>query len=339
MRKYLKFLFGLREFLKKRISQEEALEAARRLFAARILNRSGNFLWLMEKGVFSYPKSPYRPLLDKKKISFSDLAKWVGREGIEGALETLREEGVYYSVDEYKGKTEVSRDGLKFRLNEKMFNNPFLSPAYEVRSGATRSAGTRIRIDFSYLSQRSLYDAFLLNMHGCLSAPIANWFPIYPGAPGINSSLRFARIGNAPKKWFSQVEKSHVRVNWEKRLGVSYIFFMSRLMGVPLAKPEYAGLNNAYDVALWASRILQESARCVIYTFASSAVRVCMAAVENNLDIKGTRFLVTGEPLTEQKKAEIEATGACAVPVYGISEAGVIAAGCRPDIQRKRPLP
>ena len=106
-------------------------------------------------------------------------------------------------------------------------------------------------------------------MHGCLSAPIANWFPIYPGAPGINSSLRFARIGNAPKKWFSQVEKSHVRVNWEKRLGVSYIFFMSRLMGVPLAKPEYAGLNNAYDVALWASRILQESARCVIYTFVS----------------------------------------------------------------------
>ena len=38
---------------------------------------------------------------------------------------------MYYSVDEYKGKTEVSRDGLKFRLNEKMFNNPFLSPAYE----------------------------------------------------------------------------------------------------------------------------------------------------------------------------------------------------------------
>ena len=41
MRKYLKFLFGLREFLKKRISQEEALEAARRLFAARILIVAG----------------------------------------------------------------------------------------------------------------------------------------------------------------------------------------------------------------------------------------------------------------------------------------------------------
>jgi hypothetical protein len=36
---------------------------------------------------------------------------------------------------------------------------------------------------------------------------------------------------------------------------------------------------------------------------------------------------VTGEPLTPQKKKEIEMAGAIAIPVYGISEAGVIAAG------------
>jgi hypothetical protein len=328
MRKYLRFALGLREFLKNRISQEEALDAARQTFRARIFGRGENFLRLMEKGVFGYSKSPYRPLLENKKIVFPDLAKWVEKEGIESSLERLKDEGVYFTVDEFKGKKEVARNGVRVLLSEKMFNNPFLSTAYEVRSGATRSAGTRVRIDFDHLTQRSLYDAFILNMHGCLSAPIASWFPIFPGAPGINSSLRFARIGNAPKKWFSQVEKSHLKVNWEKRLGVNYIFFMSRLMGVPIAKPDYVGLNNAYDIALWASQTLQESARCVIYTFASSAVRVCMAAVENNLNIRGTRFLVTGEPLTPQKKAEIEATGARAVPVYGISEAGVIAAGC-----------
>jgi phenylacetate-coenzyme A ligase PaaK-like adenylate-forming protein len=74
--------------------------------------------------------------------------------------------------------------------------------------------------------------------------------------------------------------------------------------------------------------MLQEYPNCVIYTFASSAVRVCMAAQEAGLNIKGTRFLVTGEPLTPQKKKEIEETGSRAVPIYGISEAGVIAAGC-----------
>jgi phenylacetate-coenzyme A ligase PaaK-like adenylate-forming protein len=74
--------------------------------------------------------------------------------------------------------------------------------------------------------------------------------------------------------------------------------------------------------------MVQEHGLCTVYTFATSAVRVCMAASENGLNIKGVRFLVTGEPLTSHKKAEIEAAGARAIPVYGISEAGVIAAGC-----------
>src|SRR5579872_2668380 len=74
--------------------------------------------------------------------------------------------------------------------------------------------------------------------------------------------------------------------------------------------------------------MLEEHPACVIYTFAGSAVRVCIAAGDANLSLKGVRFLVTGEPLTPQKRREIESTGAIAVPVYGISEAGVVAAGC-----------
>jgi hypothetical protein len=31
-----------------------------------------------------------------------------------------------------------------------------------------------------------MYDAMLLDIHGCLTAPVANWFPVFPGAPGIN---------------------------------------------------------------------------------------------------------------------------------------------------------
>jgi hypothetical protein len=46
-----------------------------------------------------------------------------------------------------------------------------------------------------------------------------------------------------------------------------------------------------------------------------STVRVCIAAAEANLNLKGTKFLVTDEPLTPQKKREIESVGASAVPV------------------------
>lgn len=328
MQKYLRFLFGLRSYLKGRLTTEEALQMAEITLRQRVARRSENFLNLIEKAVYANPTSPYRNLLEANNISLRDIRRWVEGDGLENALGRLRDEGVYFNVEEYKGKVDVVRGGLKFRVQEKQFNNPFITAAYEVRSGATRSAGTRVGIDFNYLAQRSFYDAVVLNNHGSLQSPIANWFPIFPGAPGINSSLRFAHIGNPPQRWFSQVDKNLLKVNWEKRLSTNYIIYMSRFMGVPLAKPEYVDLNNAYQVAKWASEMLDFHENCVVYTFASSAVRVCMAAREHNLNIKGTRFLVTGEPLTSQKRAEIEAMGARAVPIYGISEAGVVAAGC-----------
>jgi hypothetical protein len=328
LRKYLRFFYGLQKFARDRIEPEEAISQARILLRERLDRRDENFLHLAEKGIFNYSQSPYLPLLEAKNIGLADMKSLVEKEGLENALRALQAEGVYFTVDEFKGKTQVNRNGVRFTCSEAMFDNPYLRYAYEVRSGATRSAGTRIRIDFDYLRQRSLYDAFLLDLHGCLTAPIANWFPVYPGAPGINSSLRFAHIGNPVRRWFSQVDEHQVRVNWEKRFGTKMIFAVHRLAQSPLAKPEYAGLHDAQRVAKWTAEALQESERCVVYTFASSAVRVCNAAIDLNLNLKGAKFFVTGEPLTEQKKKEIEAAGGAAVPVYGISEAGVIAAGC-----------
>jgi hypothetical protein len=336
MRKYVRFITGLRKYFNSRLTPQEALEQAQRLLKDRIRARESNMLSLMQRGVYEYDKSPYRGLLNAAHISYDDMKKWVESEGIESTLGRLRDEGVYFTVDEFKGKSEVRRNGVAFRCDESMFDNPFLSEAYEVRSGATRSAGTRIRIDFDYLLQRSLYDAFLLDAHDSLTSPIANWFPLFPGAPGINSSLRFSHFGNPPQRWFSQVDKAQVKVNWEKRWGTNLIFWVGRLYGVPLAKPEYVNLNYAHKVAEWASAMLDHFLTCVIYTFATSAVRVCMAAQENNYNLEGARFLVTGETLTAQKKKEIESTGARAVPVYGISEAGVVAAGCN-DKRHKEP--
>ena len=328
MRKYLRFVSGLSGYLRERFEPLEALDQARVQLSKRIACRDGNFLNLLEKGIYGYPLSPYLQLLKTSRLAFSDVKKLVEREGIEWTLTHLQQEGIFFTVDEFKGKTEVRRNGIRFRCQERMFDNPFLSNYYEVRSGATRSAGTRVRIDFEYLKQRCLYDALLLDTHDLLTNPIANWFPIFPGAPGLNSSLRFLRIGNPPRRWFSQVSPAQVAVNWEKSWGTQLIFLMAKLHGAGLAAPQYVDLNNALEVARWASSTLEHFPRCAIYTFASSAVRVCIAAREHGLNLKGVRFLVTGEPLTAQKKKEIEESGGIAVPVYGISEAGVIAAGC-----------
>jgi hypothetical protein len=328
LRKYYRFLDGLRKFAQARMEPAQAVELAHTLLRQRIADREARFLQLVERGIYNHPDSPYLPLLSSRKIGLSDLRAWISGDGLETTLHRLESEGVYFTVDEFKGKKPIQRNGIKLQCREAMFDNPFLGDAYEVRSGATRSAGTRIRIDFEYLHQRSLYDAFLLDVHACLTAPVANWFPIFPGAPGINSSLRFAHIGNPVQRWFSQVAEDQVHVNWEKRLGTKAIFAVHRLCRNPLAEPEFADLQDARRLAHWAAEALQENAHCVIYTFAASAVRICNVAADLNLNLAGAKFFVTGEPLTAHKKEEIEAVGAAAVPVYGISEAGVIAAGC-----------
>lgn len=328
MRKYIRFIDGYRKFHKIRMEPGEALALAKRSLKERVEAREEHFLNFVQKGIFQYPASPYRRLLEPKKITFEDLRAWVGKGGLEAALRTLEAEGVYFTVDEFKGRVPVRRNGASFQCNENMFDNPLVAESYAVRSGATRSAGTRVWIDFDYLHQRSLYDALLLDIHGCLTAPVANWFPLFPRAPGINSSLRYAHIGNPVRKWFSQIDQEKLKLNWERAWGKKVIYLLSRIYGNPLAPAEYVDLNHAETVARWASRMLDENPRCVVYTFAASAARVCMAASDLNLNLKGARFLVTGEPLTPHKKKEIEAAGAYAVPVYGITEGGVIAAGC-----------
>ncbi len=328
MTHFFRFIDGLQKFARHHLEPEEAIALAETVLRTRVRDRDKSFLSLAERGIFGYSQSPYLPLLSARRITLPDLRKWVNNDGLEASLGRLEQEGVYFTVDEFKGKTPLQRNGITLRCNEHMFDNPFLSSAYEVRSGATRSAGTRIQVDFDYLHQRSLYDAFLLNLHDCLTAPVANWFPVFPGAPGINSILRFAHIGNPMQRWYSQVSDDQVTIHWKRRWGTMAIYAMHKHFGHPLPEPEYAGLGDAGRIARWAAAALDHHPHCVVYTFAASAVRVCNAAADENLNLNGAVFLVTGEPLTSQKKREIESAGATAVPVYGISEAGVIAAGC-----------
>ncbi len=126
MQKYFRFITGLRKYLKERIEPGEALETAKKLLSDRIRNREKNFLNIVEKGIFNYSKSPYLKLMEPKKITFSDIKQWVETNGIEPTLMLLQREGVYFTVDEFKGKTEVNRNGIKMVCTESMFDNPFL---------------------------------------------------------------------------------------------------------------------------------------------------------------------------------------------------------------------
>src|SRR5215831_7674363 len=103
----------------------EAIDLAKSLLAKRIGDRESNFLVLLEKAVYGYSKSPYLPLLRRKKIAFHNVKTWVENDGLERTLQTLAADGVFFTVDEFKGRVPVQRPGISFGCNPRMFDNPF----------------------------------------------------------------------------------------------------------------------------------------------------------------------------------------------------------------------
>ena len=324
MVKYSRLAFGLRGFLRGTITLEESKQA----ITTRLQNRERHFLSLVQKGIYQNPKSPYLKLLQVAGCEFGDIESLVNREGIETTLQKLLAEGVYLSWEEFKGKREVVRGDSHFRFEERDFDNPFLPIYYQAQSSGSRSVGTRTTFDLNHQLEMSYYRLLLLAANNALDVPLGVWKPVLPAGAGILVVLNHWKVGKPVARWFSQVDERQVQSSLQHRLAMRYIIYGSRLWGAKLAKPKYVGLEQAAKVAQWMADTKKQFGGCSLDCYVSTAVKVCQAAIENGLDIESTRFLVGGEPLTQAKRQQIEATGASVTPKYNISEIGRIGYGC-----------
>jgi hypothetical protein len=106
-----RLLRGLRPFLRRRVSPEQA----RTILDARLRNREANFLRLMGCTVYTAADSPYRALLREARCELADLERLVWRDGIERTLEAPHQH-VPVVVDGNDHRHErVIRGGLRGR--------------------------------------------------------------------------------------------------------------------------------------------------------------------------------------------------------------------------------
>jgi len=325
MMKYPRLALDLRSFLQNRIS----LEQSKLIISERLRDREVNFLSRVQKGICQNPRSPYFRLLKIAGCEFGDVESLVKRDGLEGALHGLLEQGVYLSWEEFKGKKEVVRGASRFQFKQSDLDNPFISGWYKGRSSGSRSRGTRTKFDLRNRLDQSVYKLPMLEANDVLDFPLAIWKPVLPAVSGICQVLDFWIMGKPVVRWFSPVDESQVGASLRDKLALRYIIYGGRLWGARLAKPEHVGLARAVEVARWMAAAKSESGRCSLSTSVSPAVKVAQAAAENGLDIEGTHLFASGEPLTEAKRRQIEATGASVSSVYTISEVGRIGIGCR----------
>ena len=322
---YGRFAFGLRRFLRTPLTKGEAEEIVRRALA----DRENNFLRLLRRGVFEYPKSPYHSLFQWARCRLDDIEIMLRQRGLDKTLLALRESGVYVSFEECKGREPIVRNGKVLTVHAHDFDNPWLQYHYTSESGGSTGAGTRVHHDLDHLAQRAARQLLTYHAHGVVDAPAAVWRGVLPDGSGINTVLTMTRFGRPPQKWFTPVTPQELDPKLFKfRAATQLTVFLSRMFGVPIPRPERVPVDRALQIARWARETLDRRGACIVDGVASRALRVCVAARDAGLDLTGATFVVAGEPVTPAKAQGILATGARYFPTYGFSEAGRIGMGC-----------
>ncbi len=324
MKMYGRFAWGLRGFLKHTLTLDEA----KAIIQKRMEERETNFLSLIRRGIFGYPKSPYLPLMKMAQCEIGDIKNMVRSKGLENTLRALREAGVYITFEEFKGREPIVRNNQVFPVQAHDFDNPYLSHYYRGKTGGTTGAGTRVDIDLDHIGAQASFYMVAMDAHGLLNIPAANWRGILPDPSGILGILLRARHRSFPQKWFFPVTKKDFRPSLKNRLAINLFIIIGRLLGAPIPWPEPVPLDQAMVIAKWISETLKDHPKCLLSTHISMLMRVSLVAQKEGLDLTGAIFMGGGEPPTPAKVREITRGGVQYIPLYFFTETGIVGFGC-----------
>ena len=303
------------------IAVAEAVEGVR----SRLAQRTANFLETLERTVFAHADSPYRALLEAAGYSFLSVQALVAKEGVEGALRQLCRDGVYVSIQEFKGIHEARRGNRVFRFSERSFNNPMIGSGLSVSSGGTRSRPIATQISLSNFRLGAAHLAVALAAYGLEKTRAILWLPISHGA-SLLGVLSFAAIRSPVVAWFSPFRVSPLG---RDRIPASYIGLRvwARLQGIGLPGVTHVPFGEESQILAWMGRSAEQNGWAILTT-PSCALRLAIAAGRKHVQLPGVTFITIGEPLTPAKLTAIQSAGARAFSSLGFTEFGRATYGC-----------
>lgn len=273
-----RFVAKLPRFLRHPLGMEEAGAILRH----RLQHREADFLRLARRAIYDHPRSPYRQLLTWAGCEYGDLDGLVRRDGLDAALGTLLRQGVYLTVNEFKGRQPVVRGGFRMAVSPQGLRNPAAGFELPIHSGGSRGPGSIVPMDLAFARERGVNKALDLHARGGLGWRLAVW--MVPGGSAMVHVLR------------------------------------------PF--PVHVPPDDPAPIARWIVDALAAGQTPHVFTFTTSAVRLCQFASAAGLDLRGARFTLNGEPVTAPRLAAVQKTGAVGIPRYGSVECGGISYGC-----------
>jgi hypothetical protein len=289
-------------------------------------NRAQRWLAMVQVGAFERSDSVYGQLIEIAGCSLDDLRTAVRWDGLGPTLDMLRDNGVYVTHDEFKGKVPIERSGQVVDTAGRTFANPLVSGWLDTRSSGSRSSDTKSSHNTALTIHREANWALHfaeLGIRDGVSFPVR---PVLPPAAGIVTVLAYARQGCTMERWFalggSIGQSAHYRAL------TNYIVGLARWNLLHIPFPEHLPAGEFSPVAKALAEAKRRGQRGVLQAVASIGVKVVEAALSNGWDIGGSLFISGGEPVTAAKRRYVESAGVSVHIMYWISEVGPIGWSC-----------
>jgi hypothetical protein len=304
------------------------VEEAHRRVADEVARRGPRFLTSLDRLVWPFPTNPTRRLLDSAGLEPADVRALVDDLGLVGALEALRDAGVYITYEEHQGQVEVVRGSTRFQTGPRDFFNPVTEADYLATTGGSRSAGTPVEVSFAWQHRQGLQRAIQHEMTGLRDRPLAIWLPMFPSAAGFGAVMKNAAGGNIPARWFSQTVGDLPGVTPHKRLANRLLPVVNALGRTGLPDPIHVASDDPEPVVRWLRSSLDEHGVAGITGYASSITAAARWAVDHGVDLTGVVTYPSSEPVTSGKLGAMRAAGMTPNPTYAFMPEGTMAIAC-----------
>jgi hypothetical protein len=312
-------------FLRARVTAQQAEAEIER----GVRERETRFLESARDWIYGNPDSPYLKLLTAAGCELADLQAEIRSRGLEATLGNLARAGVYLTDDELKGKKEVVRSGCSFRIRPTDLELPNSSPGFGIQSSGTTNRPVRSQIRLDYLTSRAYITAVFFSAHDFWSASHAVYDAILPGGGGVNNLLIYAKLGIRTDCWFARTIPAESRLlGWYHYLTTWLVVLNGKCVGPGFPAPNFTEIGEVDRIVRWVAERRRAAKRCCITTAASNAARIARAAWDMGESLAGAKFIVSGEPFTEAKRALIERAGASATSRYAYGGGVMVGYGC-----------
>jgi hypothetical protein len=322
----LSLVAGLRKFFREPVTLQKANEEIKRALETR----EQRFLDLVRTQIYDREGSPYLKLLQTAGCDFADIEGHVRREGLEKTLERLAKAGVYLTSDESKGKTEVVRRGVSLRISagDLELQNPGWGLMLTQSSG-TSGQPQRYALSLDNIAWASRVRTVLLSAHDLFHHSHAIYDAILPTSGGIRNFLGYAKSGIAMDRWFARRVPMNSRAEATfHHATTSLIVLATRFFGPGAPWPEFIEGHELGRIVAWMMEQRNAGKGSCLRTNVSNAVRIARLAQEMSCSLSGTKFMTSGEPLTDAKRAAVERVEGTIIPGYGAGGFGEIGHGC-----------